>query len=53
MVFFLNAKGIETLEQAAQRCGRCPIPRDLQGKAGSDPRQSDLAVDVSVHCRGF
>jgi len=48
----LHSVGGKALKQAALRCGWCPIPRDIQGEAGSGPRQSDLAVDVPVHCRG-
>jgi len=25
------------VEQVAERCGRCPIPGDFQGEAGSSP----------------
>ena len=32
--------------------GRYPVPGDIQGQAGWGPEQPDLAVDVSVHCRG-
>jgi len=39
------------LEQAAQRCGWCPLPGDFEGKAGSDPGQPDLAV-VSLFIAG-
>ena len=29
-----------------------PPPGDIQGQAGQSSEQSDLAVDVPVHCRG-
>ena len=46
------SEGSEALEQAAQRCGGCPIPGDIQGQAGPRSQQHDLAVYVLVHCRG-
>ena len=36
----------------SQKGGRCPIPGDFQGEAGSGPEQPDLAMDVPIHCRG-
>lgn len=36
-----------------KRCGGCPVPGDRQAQAGPCSGQPDLAVDVSVHCRGF
>jgi len=44
-------EGSETLEQVAQRGGRCPIPGNLQGKVGRGSEQPDLAEDVPGHCR--
>lgn len=37
---------MRVMEQAAQRCGWCPIPGDIQGKAGSGPGLPDLAVHI-------
>ena len=42
----------ETLEQAAQREGRCPIPGNVQGQVGRGSEQPDLAEDGPAHCRG-
>jgi len=39
------------LEQVTYCCGRCPVPGDFQGEAGSGPGQPDLSVHVPVHCR--
>ena len=39
----------EVLEQLPREQS---IPGDFQGEAGSGPGQPDLAVNVSVHCRG-
>lgn len=36
----------ETLEQVAQRGGRCSIPGDIQGQAGPGSEQPNLAVCV-------
>ena len=48
------SKGGETLEQVAQTGdGSPPIPSDTQGKTGRGSEQPDLAVDVSVNCRGI
>ena len=46
------SKGNEALKHVAQRCGGCPIPRDIQGQAGWGSEHPDLAVGVPVHCRG-
>lgn len=40
------------LAQGAQRSSGCPIPGDMQGQTGPGSEQSDLAVDVLVHCKG-
>lgn len=45
-------KDTEALEQVDQRGGGSPDPRGIQGKAGWDPEEPDLAVDGPVHCRG-
>jgi len=42
----------ETLAQAAQRGGRCPIPGNVQGQVQQDSEQPDLVVDVPAYCRG-
>lgn len=34
-----------------QRGGGCPDPGDFQGQAGAGPGQTDLDVDIPVHCR--
>ena len=42
----------ETLEQVAQRGGRCPIPGNIQGQVGLGSEAPDLVEDVPAHCRG-
>jgi len=42
----------ETLEQAAQRGGRCLIPGNIQNQAGWCSEQPGLFEDVPAHCRG-
>jgi len=49
--FFYNQGG-EALAQVAHGGGGCPIPGDTQGQAGWGSQQPDVAVGVSVHCRG-
>jgi len=34
-----------------ERTRWCSVLRDIQGQAGPGSEQSDLAVDVPVHCR--
>ena len=46
------SEGGEALEWVVQRCGGCPIPGDFQDEARPGPGQPDLAMDVSIHCRG-
>ena len=48
---FYNQGG-EALEQVAQRGGGCLVLGDIQGQAGPDSWQPDLAVGVPVHCQG-
>jgi len=48
---FYNEGG-ETLAQAAQRGGRCPIPGNIQDQGGRGSEQPDLVEDVPAHCRG-
>ncbi|KAK4818261.1 hypothetical protein QYF61_009966 [Mycteria americana] len=50
--FFYNEGG-ETLQQVAQRGGRCPIPGNIQGQAGQGSEQPDLVEDVPAYCRGI
>jgi len=50
--FIFYGEGGETLEQAAQRGGRCPIPGDIQGQAEQGSEQPGLVEDVPAHCRG-
>ena len=45
-------KGGEVLVQVAQKDGGCPVPGDIQGRAGRGSEQHDLAVGFPVHCRG-
>ncbi|PKU33391.1 hypothetical protein llap_16305 [Limosa lapponica baueri] len=45
------AEGAETLEQVAQRGGRCHIPGNIQGQLGWGSEQPDLVEDVLAHCR--
>jgi len=40
------------VEQVAQRFGRSPVSRDIQGQVGGGSEQSDLSVGVPVLCRG-
>ena len=42
---------VEALAQVVQRCVGCLIPGEFQGKSGSGPRQSDVAV-VSLCLQG-
>jgi len=49
---FFYDKGAEAREPVAQRGGECPILGDIQGQVGQGSEQPNLAVDVSVHCRG-
>ena len=46
-------EGSETLEEVAQRCGRCPIPGNIQGQVGWGSEQPHLVEDVPIHLRGF
>jgi len=41
----------ETLAQVAQRGGRCPIPGNIQGRAGQVAEQPDLVEDVPAYWR--
>jgi len=43
--------GGETLEQVAQRGGRCPIPGNIQGQVAWASEQSGLVKDVPALCR--
>ena len=45
-------RDVDALKQVAQRGGGCPVLEDIQGQAGPCSEQPDLAVTVSVHCRG-
>jgi len=45
------SEGGETLEQVAQRSGRCPIPGNIQAQAGRGSEQPDLVGGVPVYCR--
>ena len=42
--------------RVVKHCNRFPrevgIPGNIQGQAGRDSEQSDLAEDVPAHCRG-
>jgi len=38
--------------QVTQRGGWYPIPGDIHGQAGEGSEQPDLAVGISVCCRG-
>ena len=40
------------MEQVAQRGCGCLVSGDIQGQAGWGSEQSDLAVGVSLHCKG-
>jgi len=48
---FYNEGG-ETPEGVAQRGGRCPIPRKIQGQVGWSSEHPDLVEVVPAHCRG-
>jgi len=45
----LYNEGGETLEQVAQRAGRCPIPGNIQGQVGRGSDQPDLVEDDLAH----
>jgi len=47
------SEGDETLQQVVQKCGRCPILGNIQGRVGQGSEQSGLVEDVPAHCRGF
>ncbi len=49
-IFYTESGG--TLEQVAQRGGRCPIPGNIQGQVGRGSEQPDLVGDVPASCRG-
>jgi len=49
---FYNEGG-ETLQQVAQRGGRCSIPGNIQGHVGWGSEQPDVVEDVPAHCRGI
>ena len=49
--FFYDDSGA-TLDQVAQRGGRCPVPGNVQGQVGRGSEQPDLVVDVPAHCKG-
>jgi len=44
-------EGGETLDQVAQRGGRCPIPGNIQGQVGRGSEQLDLVEEVADQCR--
>ena len=44
---FFYSEGGEAL--AAQRSCRCPVPGDVPGLAGWDPRQSDITAGTPAH----
>jgi len=48
----LYSEGGETLEQVAQRGGRCPIPGNIHGQVGWGSEQPGLVKDVPVPHRG-
>jgi len=50
--FFTLRGGSERLAPAAQRCGRCPIPGTIRGRAGRGSQQLDLVGEVPARCRG-
>ena len=50
-IFYLE--GGETLQQVAQRGGRCSIPGNIQGHVGWGSEQPDVVEDVPAHCRGI
>jgi len=39
-------------DKLPQKGDECPVLGDVQGQAGRGSEQTDLAVDVPVHCRG-
>ena len=39
-------EGVETLEQVAQRGGRCPMPGNIQSQVGRVSEQPDVIEDV-------
>ena len=46
------SEGGETLEEVAQRGGRCPIPGNVQGQVGWGFEQLGLVEGVPAHGRG-
>jgi len=46
----IYSEGGATLEQVAQRGGRCPIPGNIQGQIGQGSEQPDIVVDVPAYC---
>jgi len=49
---FFHNEGSETLEQVAQRVGRCPIPGNIQSQVGWGSEQPDLVEDAPACYRG-
>jgi len=45
-------KGGETLDQVAQRGGRCPMPGTIQAQVELGSEHPDGVEDVLTHCRG-
>jgi len=43
---------MKTVEQVAQRGGRCPTPGNIQGPIGRGSEQPDGVEDVPAYCRG-
>lgn len=43
----------KTLEQLAQRGGRCHIPGSVQGQVGQDSEQCGPVEDACAHCKGI
>jgi len=52
LVGFFYSEGGEALEQVAQRGGQSLVLGNTQGKAGPGSEQTNLDVDVPVHCSG-
>lgn len=47
------ARGSKALEQVAWRADGCPVHGDTECQTGRGSELLDLAVDVTVHCKGI
>lgn len=47
------SEGSKTLEQVAQKGGRCSIPGNIQSWTGQGSEQPDQAEDDPAHCKAW